>query len=188
MSFFDQAYEGVPPWDIGRPQPAIERLAPALRGPLLDAGCGTGENALLLAARGLDVTGIDSSPRAIEKARRKARERGLAARFLVADALDLRDVGGPFATVIDTGLMHVFDPDGRRAYARSLAGVTRPGADVHVLAFSDREPGEEGPYRLRRDDFARAFAEGWRVVGVEPATFESLWGAAQAWLAHIQRS
>jgi SAM-dependent methyltransferase len=49
------------PWDIGRPQPTFVRLADEgrLTGRLLDAGCGTGENALLAASRGADVTGID---------------------------------------------------------------------------------------------------------------------------------
>ena len=77
------------PWDIGRPQPAFARLADEgrLTGRLLDAGCGTGENALLAADRGADVTGIDVAPTAIERARAKAAARGLAARFEVADVL-----------------------------------------------------------------------------------------------------
>ena len=79
------------PWDIGRPQPAFVRLADGgrLTGRLLDAGCGTGENALLAASRGADVTGIDVAPTAIARARAKASERGLTARFEVADALGL---------------------------------------------------------------------------------------------------
>jgi SAM-dependent methyltransferase len=83
------------PWDIGRPQPAFVRLADEgrLTGRLLDAGCGTGENALLAASRGADVTGIDVAPTAIARARAKASERGLTARFEVADALDLGRLG-----------------------------------------------------------------------------------------------
>jgi len=76
---FDDAYIGVPPWDIGRPQREVLELADAgtFRSPVLDAGCGTGENALALAARGLEVVGLDASPRAIGKAMDKARERHL---------------------------------------------------------------------------------------------------------------
>ena len=80
-----------PPWDIGRPQPAFVRLADSglLSGWVLDAGCGTGEHAMLAAAHGADAVGADLSPRAIEQARAKAAGRGLMARFEVADALHL---------------------------------------------------------------------------------------------------
>ena len=88
------------PWDTGRPQPAFVRLADEgrLTGRLLDAGCDTGENALLAASRGADVTGIDVAPTAIARARAKGSERGLTARFEVADALDL----GRLSLTVDT--------------------------------------------------------------------------------------
>jgi SAM-dependent methyltransferase len=63
---WDAAYEGTAPapWDIGRPQPVIARLAGSgvLCGRVLDAGCGTGEHALLAAAHGAQVVGVDISP------------------------------------------------------------------------------------------------------------------------------
>ncbi len=54
-------YASPPPWDIGRPQPALLGLARAglVRGRVLDAGCGTGEHTLMAASLGLDATGID---------------------------------------------------------------------------------------------------------------------------------
>src|SRR5438067_8474767 len=74
---FDALYTGTPPWDIGRPQGSLRTVADAggIRGRVLDAGCGTGEHALMAAALGLDATGIDGSPRAIDLARRKAGHR-----------------------------------------------------------------------------------------------------------------
>ena len=67
---WDAAYAAsVPaPWDIGRPQPAFLRLASSglLTGRVLDAGCGTGEHALLAARFGAEAVGVDLSARAIE--------------------------------------------------------------------------------------------------------------------------
>src|ERR1700687_4973493 len=82
---FDASYAGTPPWDIGRPQPAFLALAEAgaIRGRVLDVGCGTGEHALMAAGLGLESVGIDSAATAIAIAERKGRERGLAGRFLV---------------------------------------------------------------------------------------------------------
>jgi cyclopropane fatty-acyl-phospholipid synthase-like methyltransferase len=91
-SIFQLVYTGdQPPWDIDRPQRAFERAADRIGGSVLDAGCGTGENALFFAARGLDVTGIDFLRAPIDQANRKASARGLCARFLVHDALTLSD-------------------------------------------------------------------------------------------------
>ncbi len=132
---WDEAYaEGVlSPWDIGRPQPAFAQLASRglLGGRVLDVGCGTGEQTLLAAAASADAMGVDISPRAIERARDKAAERALMARFVVADALDLGQLGLAFDTVIDCGLFHVFDDDARARYVSSLASALRGGR--HLL-------------------------------------------------------
>ena len=107
---FDALYTGTPPWDIGRPQPAIVELADggAIRGRVLDVGCGTGEHALMAAAMGLDATGIDVAAAAIAIAEGKARARGLTARFLVHDALALATLREAYETVLDCGLFHIF--------------------------------------------------------------------------------
>jgi SAM-dependent methyltransferase len=181
------------PWDIGHPQPAFARLAAGslLTGPLLDAGCGTGEHTLLAAAAGADAVGVDVSARAIEQARRKAAERGLAARFEVADALDLGALRLTFATVIDSGLFHVFDDRDRARYVASLGSVLAPGGTVYLMCFSDRQPGDFGPRRVRADELCAAFAGGWTIASIVPETFELNPGigsmTAQAWLATIHR-
>jgi 2-polyprenyl-3-methyl-5-hydroxy-6-metoxy-1,4-benzoquinol methylase len=77
--FFNSAYEGTPPWDIGRPQKEIIRVTEdgEISGRVLDVGCGTGENALYLAGLGFDVWGTDAVPSAIGKAKEKAKKRGI---------------------------------------------------------------------------------------------------------------
>jgi cyclopropane fatty-acyl-phospholipid synthase-like methyltransferase len=192
---WDAAYESdtPPPWDIGRPQPAFARLADSgvLAGQLLDAGCGTGEHALLAAAHGADAVGVDVSARAIEQARRKAAERGLSARFEVADALTLGRSGPTFDTVVDSGLFHVFDDGQRGRYVDNLASLLRTGGPCYLMCFSDREPGDWGPRRVREDELRTAFADGWTVTGIAADTFtiNPVVGSpvAQAWLATIRR-
>jgi cyclopropane fatty-acyl-phospholipid synthase-like methyltransferase len=183
-----------PPWDIGRPQPAFLRLADRglLSGRLLDAGCGTGEHALLAAARGAEALGVDISPRAIARARDKAAGRGLPARFEVADVLSLAQLGMTFDTIIDSGVFHVFDDQDRARYVTSLASVLGSGGRCHLMCFSDREPGEWGPRRVGQDELRAAFSDGWAMTSIEADTFDlnacMPTPTAQAWLAAIRRT
>jgi SAM-dependent methyltransferase len=190
---FDDAYAGTPPWEIGKPQPALAALFDAgqVTAPVLDVGCGTGELALLAASRGLDATGVDSSPRAIAIARQRAAEREIGhIRLEVGDALDLSFLGTIFDTVLDSGVFHVFSDDDRARYAESIRQVLAPGGRYHLLVFSDAQPGDWGPRRVRREDLDAAFAHGWTLQSVQPSTFElSLAGdGARAWLATAMRS
>jgi cyclopropane fatty-acyl-phospholipid synthase-like methyltransferase len=138
---FETAYAGQAPWDIGRPQKAFLDVADRIAGSLLDAGCGTGDDALYFAGRGCRVTGIDFLDEPIQRARRKAGERGLPATFLVKDALMLKDWSERFDAVIDSGLFHVFGDQDRRRYVEGLATVLKPGGRLFLLCFSDEEPG-----------------------------------------------
>jgi SAM-dependent methyltransferase len=188
---FDDSYIGTPSWDIGRPQPLFVALANqgAVRGRVLDAGCGTGEHALMAASRGLDATGVDASPRAIEIAKGKAIERGVTARFLVWDALTLADLNEQFDTVVDSGLFHVFDDDRRARYVTSLATVVGAGGRVLLACFSDGQPGGWGPRRVREAELRDAFADGWIVESIEATHFQTNLepDGAIAWLARIGR-
>lgn len=190
---FDEIYAtGTPPWDIGRPQPAFERLAKAggLVGRVLDVGCGTGEHALLAASLGHEAVGVDLSPRAVELAKQKAADRGLDVRFLVWDALRLSELGEQFDTVLDCGLFHVFDDDDRAHFVRSLAAVTAAGGRYHMLCFSDRQPGDWGPRRVTREEIGTAFASGWAVESIEPTVIDITIdpAGALAWQVTANRS
>ncbi len=189
MTVFDRAYEATPSWDIGRAQPAVIRLADRglVQGGVLDVGCGTGENALELERRGLQVTGIDIAARAVERARATAAERGLAAQFLVHDAFRLAALGRTFDTLLDVGLFHVLQPEERGPYAASLRGVLRPGGACLLVCWSDRNPFGIGPARIRRTDIRTSFRDGWRVESIERETLDTRleMGVAHAWLAWI---
>jgi cyclopropane fatty-acyl-phospholipid synthase-like methyltransferase len=190
--FFETAYEGTPTWDIGRPQPAVVRLAEAglIVGSVLDVGCGTGENALKLARRGHEVLGVDRVERAIAKACQKAQERELEAEFLVWDALRLAELGRTFDTAIDVGLFHTLEDGERPAYAASLRAALNPGGRAFLLCWSERNAWGYGPRRVTRREIRGTFrAPGWRVEAIEPETLDSNLeqGQVHAWLAQLTR-
>jgi SAM-dependent methyltransferase len=194
---FVDLYAGKAPWDIGKPQGTFTAVADRVTGPVLDAGCGTGELALYLAARGHRVVGIDFVEEAIRRARAKAAERGLAVEFLVKDATALWDWDERFASVIDCGLFHCFSDDDRRHYVRGLAGVLEPGGRLFLMCFSDEEPGSEGPRRVSRQELYDAFADGWHVETIQRSRFELnpefadikfSDGGPKAWFAFVRRN
>jgi cyclopropane fatty-acyl-phospholipid synthase-like methyltransferase len=194
---FADAYASEAPWDIGRPQSAITAAADKVVGPLLDAGCGTGDAALFFAERGLEVTGIDYLEEAIQRARTKAAERGLNVTFRVQNALELENSSDQFTSVIDCGLFHVFADDDRKRYVRGLATVLKPDGCLFLMCFSDAEPPGAGPRRISRKDLEQAFSDGWQIESVESTRFEInpkfpdinafSAGGPQCWFAIIQR-
>jgi SAM-dependent methyltransferase len=115
-------------------------LAADAGGPILDLGCGTGRISLDLAARGFDVTGIDSDPELIEALRSRARERGVRVEAVTADARAF-DLGTVFALVVSP--MQVVQLlgglDGR---VRMLSAVRRHLDDAGVFAAALANPFE----------------------------------------------
>lgn len=169
---FQEMYRGKAPWDIGRPQRVFAEVADQIAGSILDAGCGTGENAHFFAARGHRVTGVDFLEQPIAMAKQKAKERGLTAAFLVMDALHLDDLPEQFDSVLDCGLFHVFSDDDRAKYVTSLASVVKPGGRVFLACFSDKEPPGDGPRRVSQQELREAFSNGWTIESIHEARFE----------------
>jgi SAM-dependent methyltransferase len=187
---WDQIYADTPPWDIGRPQPTLQHLASsgAIRGRVIDLGCGTGEHALMCAQLGLDATGVDISTAAIEAAEQKARQRTLTARFLCRDVVGLTDLGETFDTVLDCGLyVHLCDDDAdRAAYLRSLRSLTHAGSRYFMLCFR----GDSGHHRGHTpDDIAVAFVDGWQIDSIDQTTLDTVTetDAIPAWLVSLTR-
>jgi SAM-dependent methyltransferase len=193
---WDASYlDGPPPWDIGEPQPAVRRLAGegAFAGQVLDAGCGTGENALHIASLGLRVLGVDVAESAVAIATRKAAARARDAEFMVADALHLDRLDRVFDTVLDCGLFHTFLETGeRQEYAANLASVTPSGATLYVLCFSDEGPDPRGPHPISQDELRAAFNpdSGWRTCDISSDRLKTRFApqGAPAWLATIGRT
>ena len=190
---WDASYhDGSPPWDIGQPQTAIVRVASegGFSGSVLDAGCGTGENALHVASLGFPVLGVDVAETALAIAREKATDRGIEVEFAMADALHLERLGRSFETVLDCGLFHTFDVDERPGYVASLASVTEHEGTLYVLCFSDDGP-DTGPHPIRHEELRAAFnpSSGWNIAAIEPDRIQTRYQdkGAPAWLATIKR-
>ncbi len=139
---------GKPRWDTGITPPEVKQLIEEEhlpRGRALDIGCGTGTNVVYLAKQGFEVTGIDFIPRAIRKARERARNANVQVELRVANVLEPSDLGAPFDLVLDIGCFHNFDSMGRARYVENLLRWTYPGSIYLLYAFF---PCTMGPRRF----------------------------------------
>jgi SAM-dependent methyltransferase len=149
----------VIPWRLDGPQPIVTELADGgqIRGPVLECGCGLGDNALFLAERGYQVTAVDAAPSVIEQDLAKAAARNLTVDFRAADATVLDGIDGGFNTVLDSAMLHCLTDEQRRDYFAAIHRVTEPGARLHILCFPEAVsgsfpmPGHTDEASLRRD-------------------------------------
>jgi ubiquinone/menaquinone biosynthesis C-methylase UbiE len=159
--------EGIPPWQIDRPQPEVIRLIEQgkFESPVLDVGCGTGDNTIELARHGLVVKGLDAVPEALERARKKTEKAGLKQlpEFVLGDALRLVESGLKARTVLDCALFHTFSNEERREYIRGLEAVLSQGGRLHILSFSELETRQPGPRRLSLSEITGSFGAGWSM-------------------------
>jgi len=196
---WDASYRGdePAPWDIGKPQPAVARLASegGFAGAVLDAGCGTGENALLIASlrvpAGLSVLGVDVAETALAMARQKAADRRIKVEFAAVDAFELERLGRRFETVLDCGLFHTFEGDERTRYVKSLASVTKHDGTLYVLCFSDDRP-DTGPHPVSQEELRAAFnpRNGWDIAAIKRERILTRFhgeNGAPAWFVTIKR-
>lgn len=195
-STFSNAYADKAPWDIPGPQPVFVEAADQIKGSILDAGCGTGENALFFVQRGNSVTGVDFLEKPIRRAKKKAAERRLSVDFFVMDALTLNELPRVFDNVIDCGLFHVFSDEDRKRYVEGLAEVLKPGGRLFLACFSDEEPGTVGPRRVSKSELHAAFADGWVIESITPSRFDVIPefketfsdGGPKAWFLVVRRT
>ncbi|QNI06646.1 class I SAM-dependent methyltransferase [Mycobacterium kubicae] len=184
---FDALYRGespgeglpavqTPPWDTKEPKEnVIAWMAEGLiHGDVLDIGCGLGDNAIYLAKNGYRVTGLDISPTALATARQRAQDAGVQVTFAVADSTKLDGYTDAFDTVIDSGMFHCLDDDGKRSYAAAVHRATRPGATLLLSCFSDANlADEEWPRPAVSEQTLREVLgdAGWQITSLEPSTW-----------------
>lgn len=183
---FDALYRGespgegippmtTPPWDTKAPKDNVISWHEGgwVHGDVLDIGCGLGDNAVYLARNGYTVTGLDISPTALITAGRRAHDAGVDIRFAVADSTRLDGYTDAFDTVIDSGMFHCLDDDGRRSYAAAVHRATRAGATLLMSCFADAGPsGAEWPRPVVSEQTLRDVLgdAGWDIAALEPAT------------------
>ena len=185
---WDPQYRSGPrPWDTGRPSAELRcvlaewDIRPCRA---LELGCGTGTNAVWLAAQGFQVTAVDLSRVAIRKASRRAAAAGVAARFLAIDLRGWRKLGGPFDFFFDRGCYHVVrlaDPAG---YLATLEHVLRPGALGLVLLGNDREPEDDlGPPVLGERAIRKEFGRLLEILQLREFRFDPAPAGGKRYLA-----
>ena len=203
---FDALYRGespgegiapmtTPPWDNKAPSESVIgwQTGGWVHGDVLDIGCGLGDNAVYLAKNGHTVTGLDISPTALITAERRAKDAGVDVTFAVADSTKLDGYTDAFDTVIDSGLFHSLDDQGRRSYVAAVHRATRPGATLLLSCFSDANPvGKEWRPAVSEDTLRDVLgAAGWDIASLEPATVRGELDGAQVemafWYLRAQR-
>ncbi len=135
LSFFF-SYVRRPPWDSGvTPPELLSFLEDRSPGRAIDLGCGTGTNVITLASYGWRATGVDFIPAAIQQARRKARQAGVTADFVVEDVTRLDRFGGPYELVLDIGCFHSLSEKEKIAYIRQVDRLLAPGGIWFLYGF-----------------------------------------------------
>jgi SAM-dependent methyltransferase len=168
--------EGTPPWETNKPAAELVRLVEERQikpCSTLEIGCGSGANAVYLAKRGFELTAIDSSPTAIERARTRAERQDALLRIVLDDVFEFSQKSGSFDFVFDAGFYHFIRRVDLSRFLDLLWRVTHPGSHYFTLAGSDQEQAEGGPPRVSEESIRWELGRLFEIVELRPFRFES---------------
>jgi SAM-dependent methyltransferase len=191
--------QGDTPWNTQQPSSELMRILQEYeipRGQALELGCGEGASAVYLCRQGFEVTAVDVSPTAVERAREYAGREGVNVDFRVADVTALGDVPAPFAFVFDRGLYHVVRQKNLVGLLETIERVTEPGSYYLTLAGNANEenPHERrGPPRVTAEEICRELTSLLQLVQLREFRFgasasESAMKRPLAWSALFRRA
>jgi len=174
---------GMSRWDTGVTPPEVQeafRVGGIPPGAALDLGCGTGTNTIFMARQGRQAIGLDFVPQAIQKARRKALQAGVAGRirFEVADVTRLDEMDlPPSGFALDMGCFHGLNPAGQRRYAAGLAKTMVPGGRYMLYTLDPRKQAGIS-FGMLPEAVQAAFAPWFEFVRMERGTG---WSGGSTW-------
>lgn len=181
LTFFDQVYTDVAPWEVGGAQPDMARLLEdhPPSDPILDLGSATGDLAIALATQGHEVVGLEFVQSAVDQARHKAASLPSEVRalldFQVGDATRPSGLGLKFASVVDSGFIHLLDPEETDSFVADLSEAVAPGGRYYLHEFAIEFPIENVPRAITEEELRARFNPdtGWRVIEVRAAVFHN---------------
>jgi SAM-dependent methyltransferase len=181
LAFFNSVYQGIPPWEIGSPQPAMSALLAKFppAGPILDVGCGSGDLSVYLAQLGYQVVGVDFVETAIANAHKKASslppDVTQRLNFQVADALNPSLLQQQFGAVVDSGFFHLLDSDQCDLFVDELALTLLPNGQFYMHEFAIEFPAPYLPRQVTADELQARFTRGngWRIMEIQSVEFLS---------------
>jgi SAM-dependent methyltransferase len=182
------------PWDTGKPSSELQRVVAEDRITscrTLELGCGTGVNAVWLAAQGFDVTAVDLSPLAIERARQRAADAGVTVNFLSVDILNPPDLGEPFAFIFDRGCYHAVRRSDAPGYLRTLQRLTAPGTRGLVLTGNAKQDHNQGPPVVSEAEIRAELGSVFTIERLREFYFDEVAGVPQrflGWSCLLKRS
>ena len=170
--YYDLAYRRFTmPWEDQPPGQELVELVESGRVepcPAIDLGCGTGRHAIYLAQHGFEVTAVDFSSAAIEKARAKAEGAGVKVDFVVDDLTDLRQVEGTFDFLVDYGSLEELIGRARDRYVNSLLKLTKEGSLFLFVHHQWASPWwvRLNPFAVRPGEVERRFGSHFHIQAI----------------------
>jgi SAM-dependent methyltransferase len=193
---------GQMPWDKGEPDDNLVELVRqgrVTKGRVLEIGCGTGTNALWLAAQGFEVVALDVAPLAIERAKAKAaaapqdvaKRCKLEVRDILAADLPAELQGAGFQLAFDRGCFHVFDEaKDQQTFAARIAKALAPsGLWLSLLGSTEGPAREMGPPRRSARDITAAIEPVLELISLQSMEFDGPPGAPppKAWQCYARK-